>query len=102
MPDFIIPASLNEIDPDVRNIISLETERQKRKLIFIPSESSAPFAIRESLGSVLQNIYAEGYPPKESRFYSQKEILDIDKQITKFRRYSDPRFYKGVEKRIKL
>ena len=97
MPDFIENDPLSIIDPDVEQIIELESERQKRKLIFIPSESSAPAAVRESLGSVLQNIYAEGYPDEESRLFSEKKILDITSQLVNFRRYSDPRYYKGVE-----
>ena len=97
MPDFILSDSLSKTDPDVKKIINLESERQRRKLIFIPSESSSPSAVRESLGSILQNVYAEGYPPEGSRSFTQEEILDIEKQITHFRRYSDPRYYKGVE-----
>ena len=62
MPGFFINDPLSKLDPDVQKIIKLEAERQKRKLIFIPSESAAPAAVRESLGSILQNIYAEGYP----------------------------------------
>ncbi len=97
MPDFILSDPLSKIDPALHNIIKLETERQKRKIILIPSESSAPSAVRESLGSILQNVYAEGYPPEKSRLFTQEEILDLEKQITHFRRYSDPRYYKGVE-----
>ena len=97
MPGFFINEPLSDIDPDVRKIIDLEAERQNRKLIFIPSESAAPASIHESLGSVLQNIYAEGYPSEDTRTFSQNEIMDIDKQITHFHRYSDPRYYKGVE-----
>jgi len=97
MPDFILSDPLSKIDPDVKNIIDLESERQRRKLIFIPSESSAPSAVRENLGSILQNLYAEGYPPENSRIFTQEEILDLEKQITHFRRYSDPRYYMGVE-----
>ena len=88
---------LNVVDPDIDRIIRLETERQNRKLIMIPSESIAPLAVRESLGSVLQNIYAEGYPDEISRGFSQEEILNVEKQITSFHRNSDPRYYKGVE-----
>ena len=88
---------LSMVDPDVDRIIGLEAERQVRKLIMIPSESIAPLAVRESLGSVLQNIYAEGYPDEKSRIYSQKEILNIEEQLLNFRRNSDPRYYKGVE-----
>ncbi len=97
MPGFILSDPLSKIDPAVNNIIDLEAERQKRKIILIPSESSAPSAVRESLGSILQNLYAEGYPPEKSRAFNQEEILDLEKQITHFRRYSDPRYYKGVE-----
>lgn len=97
MTDFILKKNLSELDPEVKKIIDLEEERQNRKLIFIPSESSAPNAVRESLGSVLQNIYAEGYPREETRFFSEEEILDFKNQITHFHRYSDPRYYKGVE-----
>jgi len=97
MPCFILSDPLSKIDPAVENIINLESERQRRKLIFIPSESSAPIAVRESMGSVLQNVYAEGYPPEKSRLFTQEEILDLEKQITHYRRYSDPRYYKGVE-----
>ena len=85
------------VDPDVDRLISLEAERQNRKLIMIPSESSAPLAVKESLGSVLQNIYAEGYPDEKTRSFSQEEILNVEKQLTGFRRNSDPRYYKGVE-----
>ena len=97
MPGFFINEPLSEIDPDVLNIINLEAERQNRKLIFIPSESAAPAAVHESLGSILQNIYAEGYPDEDSRTFSQDKIMDIDQQIAHFHRYSDPRYYKGVE-----
>jgi len=97
MPGFIKNDPLSIIDPDVKKIIDLEAERQKRKLIFIPSESSAPAAVRESLGSVLQNIYAEGYPDEETRIWPEEKIVDTESQLIHFRRYSDPRYYKGVE-----
>jgi len=97
MPGFILNEPLHAVDPDVEKIIELESVRQQNKLILIPSESSAPFAVRESLGSVLQNIYAEGYPPEESRQFSQEEIINIEQQLAHYHRYSDPRYYKGVE-----
>jgi glycine hydroxymethyltransferase len=97
MPGFFLTDPLSKIDPDVEQIIAQEAARQKQKLIFIPSESVAPFAIRESLGSILQNFYAEGYPDEETRTFTQEEIMDFDQQLAHFRRFSDPRFYKGVE-----
>ena len=53
--------------------------------------------MREALGSVFQNIYAEGYPDEETRWMSEDEILDYTERLAHFRRYSDPRYYKGVE-----
>lgn len=97
MTDFLFRSKLSELDADVSELIAIEHERQNRKLILIPSESTAPPAVREALGSVFQNIYAEGYPDERMRTMSEKEILDYDEQLAYYRRYSDPRYYKGVE-----
>ncbi|MDD5368244.1 MAG: serine hydroxymethyltransferase, partial [Anaerolineaceae bacterium] len=97
MPDFLTHGNLAEVDADVDKLIRLEAERQFRKLILIPSESSAPAAVREALGSVFQNIYAEGYPDEETRWMNEAEILDYTRQLSHYRRYADPRYYKGVE-----
>ena len=97
MKDFLFRGKLDEIDPEVQHITNFETERQFRKLILIPSESTAPAAVRESLGSVFQNLYAEGYPDEETRWMTQSEILDYPARLTYYRRYADPRYYKGVE-----
>lgn len=97
MADHLLRGSLSQVDPDVHHLINLETERQFRKLIMIPSESTAPLAVRESLGSVFQNLYAEGYPDEETRWMSEAEILDYPARLSHYRRYADPRYYKGVE-----
>lgn len=97
MTDYIFRGTLKEIDPDVDNLIQLETERQCRKIILIPSESLSPLAIRESLGSSFQNLYAEGYPDEDTRWMSEEEILDYTKQLTHYRRFADPRYYMGTE-----
>lgn len=97
MSDFIYREPLKELDPAVNDLIELEAERQSRKLIMIPSESLSPHAIRESLGSAFQNLYAEGYPDDDLRFLPEDEILDYTRQLTNYRRYADPRYYKGVE-----
>jgi glycine hydroxymethyltransferase len=96
MLDFF-QSSLESLDPAVAGLIEYEAERQGRKLILIPSESQAPAAVREALGSVFQNIYAEGYPDPSIHGDSQDEILDYEKQLACYRRYSDLRYYKGVE-----
>lgn len=97
MADFLIRGSLADVDPELDQLIRLETERQYRKLILIPSESTAPQAVRQALGSVFQNLYAEGYPDEETRWMSEQQILDYTARLTHFRRYADPRYYKGVE-----
>ena len=97
MSDYIVRGSLAELDPEVYELTQIESERQARKLILIPSESQAPLAVREAMGSAFQNIYAEGYPNKTDQKLTQKEILDYPVRLTDFRRYSDPRFYKGTE-----
>ena len=97
MADFLTRGNLVDVDPRVHELIQLESERQYRKLILIPSESTAPLAVRETLGSIFQNLYAEGYPDEETRWMDEEEILDYTARLTHFRRYSDPRYYKGVE-----
>ncbi|MGD0709241.1 MAG: aminotransferase class I/II-fold pyridoxal phosphate-dependent enzyme [Anaerolineaceae bacterium] len=97
MSDFIVRGSLSEIDPNVSRLIELEAERQARKIILIPSESLAPIAVREALGSVFQNLYAEGYPDEDTRWMTEEEIVDYTARLSHYRRYSDPRYYKGVE-----
>ena len=97
MTDHLVRGTLAQIDPAVFDLINFEKERQFRKLILIPSESTAPQAVRESLSSVFQNIYAEGYPDEETRWMTEAEILDYPSRLSYYRRNADPRYYKGVE-----
>jgi glycine hydroxymethyltransferase len=53
--------------------------------------------VREALGSVFQNIYAEGYPDPGLHGAPQEAILDYEVQLAAYRRSSDLRYYKGVE-----
>ncbi|MGD8737594.1 MAG: glycine cleavage system aminomethyltransferase GcvT [Anaerolineae bacterium] len=96
MLDFFF-SRLDSLDPAVARLVQYEEERQARKLILIPSESQAPEAVREALGSVFQNIYAEGYPNPTIHGSTEEEILDYETQLAYYRRYSDLRYYKGVE-----
>lgn len=97
MSDFLFRGKLAKLDPDVFELTQLEAERQARKFILIPSESSAPLAVREAMASAFQNIYAEGYPDEESRWMTEDEILDFPARLAHYRRSGDPRYYKGVE-----
>ena len=94
--DRFLEANLAAVDPDIEEIIALETERQTRQIILIPSESIAPLAVRRALGSVFNNIYAEGYPPTRMTHDDEALLLDFDHQLAHYRRYADRRFYKGT------
>jgi len=95
--DFLFRADLEELDPFMADLIRWEQERQARKLILIPSESYAPKAVRQALGSVFQNVYAEGYPPLRMTRDPEERLQDVAWQLAFYRRYADRRFYKGVD-----
>ncbi len=97
MADFLFRGELKDLDPKLFELTEIEAERQYRKLIMIPSESTSPLAVREALATAFHNIYAEGYPPEDSRWLTEDEIFDYDNRLAEYRRYSDPRYYKGVE-----
>jgi glycine hydroxymethyltransferase len=91
-----LAADLAGIDPDVERIIALEAERQARQIILIPSESMAPPAVLQALGSVFNNVYAEGYPPTRMVHDDTDLLMEFDHQLAYYRRYADRRFYKGA------
>jgi glycine hydroxymethyltransferase len=95
--DFLFRGDLHTIDPAVAELVDHEAARQIRKLILIASESTVPEAVREALMSVFHNLYAEGYPDPRTRTMTEAQILDYDEQLGYYRRYGDPRYYKGVE-----
>ena len=95
--DFLFRGSLPEIDPEVAELIRHETARQANYLIMIPSESTAPEAVRAALSSTFHNIYAEGYPLESTRDLTEREILDYNTRLPEFRRLGDQRYYKGTE-----
>jgi glycine hydroxymethyltransferase len=97
MSDYLFRGSLRDLDPDVHELAQIEAERQYRKLILIPSESTAPQAVLDALSTRFHNLYAEGYPDDDTRRMKAGEILDYEARLAHFRRYSDPRYYKGVE-----
>lgn len=65
---------LKTTDPEIYQAIKLEEKRQKQGLELIPSENYVSRAVREAVGSVLENKYAEGYPHK--RYYTGNESVD--------------------------
>ncbi|MFQ5436326.1 MAG: hypothetical protein ACE5FD_15780, partial [Anaerolineae bacterium] len=95
--DFVFHGSLDERDPELARLLAREDQRQDETIILIASESMAPTAVRETMSSKFGNVYAEGYPREESRRQSETDILDIEWELARYRRNSDPRYYKGVE-----
>ena len=58
---------VRETDPEIATILEAELGRQRRQLEMIASENFTSGAVLETMGSVLTNKYAEGYPKK--RYY---------------------------------
>ena len=65
---------LRETDPEIADVIQLETKRQAYRLELIASENFVSEAVLEAQGSILTNKYAEGYPKK--RYYGGCEFVD--------------------------
>ncbi len=97
MNDFLVRGSIKDVDPKIHELIQIEEERQFRRLILIPSESMTPLSVRKALGSGFHNIYAEGYSHDLTGGLSEEELFDYDRMLTEYRRFSDNRYYKGVE-----
>jgi glycine hydroxymethyltransferase len=70
---------LEQVDPEIAKAIRAETERQSRNLELIASENFVSEAVLETVGSVMTNKYAEGYPGK--RYYGGCEIVDIAEDL---------------------
>jgi glycine hydroxymethyltransferase len=70
---------LKQQDSQIANLINLETQRQKETLQMIASENHSSPAVREALGSLLTDKYAEGYPGK--RYYGGNQFIDKIEQL---------------------
>ena len=66
-------------DTQVFEIIKQEKERQMKGIELIASENFVSDQVLESMGSVMTNKYAEGYPGK--RYYGGCEMVDQTEQL---------------------
>ena len=74
---------IKDYDPELWSAMKNEEQRQRDKLELIASENYTSPAVREAVGSVLTNKYAEGYPGK--RYYGGCEFVDIAENLARDR-----------------
>jgi len=78
---------LRDVDPEIFEAIQGEVHRQTDRLELIASENFTSEAVREAVGSVMTNKYAEGYPffrkkdgtlswERNGRYYGGCEFVD--------------------------
>ncbi len=75
--------NLSSIDREIYDLIDLELNRQSNTLEMIASENFTSRAVLESVGSILTNKYAEGYPG--SRYYGGCDFVDKVENIARDR-----------------
>jgi len=66
-------------DPKIARVLELELRRQQNNLELIASENLVSPEVMATMGSVLTNKYAEGYPGR--RHYGGCEYVDIAERI---------------------
>src|SRR6478736_6576404 len=76
-------SALRATDPEIHELIRLETKRQDEFIRLIPSENYASVAVLEATGSVLNNKYSEGYPGR--RYYEGQQVIDQVETIARDR-----------------
>ena len=66
--------SLKQSDPDIYAAVTGEMQRQVEGVELIPSENYISAAVMETMGSVFNNKYSEGYPGR--RYYGGQTFAD--------------------------
>jgi len=72
-------AGLDQVDPEIADLLGRELERQRGQIELIASENFTWPAVLEAIGSTPTNKYAEGYPGK--RYYGGCEVVDEIEQL---------------------
>ncbi|MBX5466521.1 MAG: serine hydroxymethyltransferase [Firmicutes bacterium] len=75
----VVTSHLKAVDPEVYDAIRREEARQAGHLELIASENWTSPAVREAVGSVMTDKYAEGYPGH--RYYGGCEFVDVVEQL---------------------
>jgi len=76
-------AAVRASDPELYSILVAEEQRQANCLELIASENHVSRAVREAVGSVLTNKYAEGYPGR--RYYGGCKHVDEAEELARER-----------------
>ena len=74
---------VRDVDPEIYKMIHQELKRQQNGIELIASENFVSKAVLQTMGSVLTNKYAEGYPAK--RYYGGCEVVDIAENLARDR-----------------
>jgi glycine hydroxymethyltransferase len=74
MDSFDSLARLTAADPDLAILVKREHTRQATTIDLIASENHVSHAIRDALGTLLTDKYAEGYPGR--RYYNGCNVVD--------------------------
>src|SRR5699024_485193 len=74
---------LKTTDQELFQAMEDEKKRQQDNIELIASENFVSKAVMESMGSVLTNKYAEGYPGK--RYYGGCEFVDVVEDLARDR-----------------
>ncbi len=71
--------ALKQLDPDIHAALAGEMQRQIEGVELIPSENYISAAVMETMASVFNNKYSEGYPGR--RYYGGQTYTDIVESI---------------------
>lgn len=74
---------LKQTDPDIYAAVCREIDRENHKLELIASENFVSRAVLDTVGCVMTNKYAEGYPGK--RYYGGCEFVDEAENLARDR-----------------
>ena len=74
---------LHIIDPEINAMIEAEKQRQRESILLSPSSNYASRSVLDTLQTVLQNKYSEGYP--RARYYGGNENVDDAEELTQAR-----------------
>src|SRR5437016_8751976 len=72
-------AGLEQVDPEIADLLGRELERQRNQIELIASENFTWPSVFEAIGSTPTNKYAEGYPGR--RYYGGCEFVDVTERL---------------------